>query len=119
MLIMWRIQILDPLLFTPGSRIQIRDPGWGKNPDARSGINIPDHISKSLGSYFLLPLLGSGLVTGNSSASGLSYSTSAELTLIKAMTKGGEGGAFLTVLYFVFTDHHRFHAFTETFNDSE
>jgi hypothetical protein len=54
---MLRIQILDPGFFYPW----ILDPdGMGKNPDTRSGLNIPDHISESLGSYFCDPCLGQG-----------------------------------------------------------
>jgi hypothetical protein len=34
----------------PGSRI--RDPGWGKNSDLGSGINIPNHFSESLETVF-------------------------------------------------------------------
>ncbi len=37
----------------PGYGIQcFFDPGSGKNPDPRYGINIPDHISKSLVTNF-------------------------------------------------------------------
>jgi hypothetical protein len=37
------------VILTPGSGSRTRD---GKNPDPRSGINIPDHISVYPGSYF-------------------------------------------------------------------
>jgi hypothetical protein len=36
------LRIWDPVLFWP------RDPGWGRNPDLGSGLNIPDHLSESL-----------------------------------------------------------------------
>jgi hypothetical protein len=38
----------------PVLQIRIRDPGWVKNqdPDLGSGINIPDHISRSLETIF-------------------------------------------------------------------
>jgi hypothetical protein len=31
--------------------IQIRNPGWGKNPDPESGMNITDHLSESLETF--------------------------------------------------------------------
>jgi hypothetical protein len=48
-----RIRIRDRCLFDPW----IRDPGWvpknqDPDPGSRSGMNIPDHISESLGTIF-------------------------------------------------------------------
>ncbi len=41
-----RICIRDPVPFLP------RDPGWVKNSDPGSGMNILDHISESLQTIF-------------------------------------------------------------------
>ncbi len=52
--------VADPY---PGSGIRclldswIREPGWVKKSRSGSGMNIPDHISESLETFFLVKIL--------------------------------------------------------------